>query len=358
MTEPVETLRAAFLRRQPDFPLLAIDRPEATESFLRERSWIARDERFLDATRAGEGNMNLTLRIRTDRGSVILKQSRPWVEKYDWIEAPFERALLEQRFYERLQSLPRVAAKMPRLLAADPGARALLFEDLGADEGTAVADFTSLYGSDTASADEIRALGGYLRDLHRETRGGFDESLANREMRALNHEHIFCVPLVENNGVKLGDLEEGLERVAARLRTDPELARRVADLGERYLADGECLLHGDFFPGSWLRLPGGPKVIDPEFCFFGDPEFDIGVGVAHLVLADQPRELCSLLIETAGGADRSDGLIARFAGVEVVRRLIGVAQLPLPPGRGRRATLLERARLVVLEQTLEPFFDD
>ena len=67
--------------------------------------------------------MNLTLRVRTERRSVVLKQARPWVEKYDHIEAPWERSLSERWFYERVASIPEVAGHMPRLLASDPEAQ-------------------------------------------------------------------------------------------------------------------------------------------------------------------------------------------------------------------------------------------
>ncbi len=355
MTVTAESLRTAFLRRQPDFPLLGVERPGVTEDFLRQRGWMVEGERFLGATRAGEGNMNLTLRVRTDRRSLILKQARPWVEKYDWIAAPFERALVERRFYDRVQSIPSVGARMPRLEAHDADARALLLEDLAEGVEDGVADFTSLYTSGEMGVEDVRALGAYLRELHRETRGTVDESLANREMRALNHEHIFRVPYSEDNGVELDARDAGLVQTVAKLRADAELARRVGALGERYLADGECLVHGDFFPGSWLSTPDGPRVIDPEFCFPGDPEFDIGIGVAHLVMARQAPELCSLLIETAAGEGCSPGLVARFAGVEVIRRIAGVAQLPIPPESGRRAQLLEQARGAVLDGALEAF---
>ena len=42
-------------------------------------------------------------------------------------------------------------------------------------------------------------------------------------------------------------------------------------------------------------------------------------------------------------------LIGRFAGIEVMRRLIGVAQLPLEVEPGYRSALLGRSRLAVLE---------
>ena len=70
-------------------------------------------ESVIAAERAGEGNMNCTLRVRTNERTFILKQARPWVEKYPQIEAPDERALVEAAFYRIAQVLPSVGSRMP-----------------------------------------------------------------------------------------------------------------------------------------------------------------------------------------------------------------------------------------------------
>jgi 5-methylthioribose kinase len=91
------SLRVAERRAHPDFPWLEADDAPGIEHFLHARGWIADDERVLECGRAGDGNMNLTLRVRTAGGSLILKQARPWVEKYDHIAAPWERSESERR---------------------------------------------------------------------------------------------------------------------------------------------------------------------------------------------------------------------------------------------------------------------
>ncbi|MEM6707021.1 MAG: aminoglycoside phosphotransferase, partial [Acidobacteriota bacterium] len=92
-------LRSAFAERHPDVPLLSLEDPSLTKKTLRDVGWLTPDETVRKIGRPGEGNMNLTLRVTTDRRSLIVKQSRPWVEKYDVIEAPFDRMLSELAFY-------------------------------------------------------------------------------------------------------------------------------------------------------------------------------------------------------------------------------------------------------------------
>ena len=43
---------------------------------------------------------------------------------------------------------------------------------------------------------------------------------------------------------------------------------RVTALGVRYLEDGDTLVHGDYFPGSWLRTGEGVRIIDGPFANF------------------------------------------------------------------------------------------
>lgn len=348
--------RAEYIEAYPDFPWLSLDDPGGVERFLADRGWLEPNERFVAIEKAGEGNMNLTLRVTTDQRSVILKQARPWVEKYDHIAAPWDRMLYEQRFYERAATIPEVARRMPKLLAADQDAAAVMLADL-----TAARDLSSLYTEGSLDEVQLADLAAYLRALHEATLDGSADKFENRQMRELNHAHIFVIPLDEENGLDLEGLEPGLTTAAQRLRGDKAYIERVRETGDRYLSVGRSLVHGDFFPGSWLATPEGVRVIDAEFCYYGDPEFDLGCAIAHCALARQRPEAASSLLAryTAlpGEINLDQAWITRYAAVEIMRRLIGVAQLPIPPSEGFRAELLDRSRRAMLEQSLEPLWD-
>ncbi len=314
---------AEFKQNHPHAFFLDANDPRAMSLYLREAGWLGTHEDLLNVEPAGEGNMNYTLRIRTSTRSFILKQSRPWVEKYPDITAPRDRALIEARFYRLAGTVPVLAARMPKLLGTDDTARLLCLEDLGPAR-----DFTSLYAGARLTTAELASLIEWLSVLHASFRYYNDKpSLANREMRALNHMHIFVLPLASE--------------------PSSEFKREVTRLGEEYLKQGDCLLHGDFFPGSWLQSLEGIRVIDPEFCFFGPPEFDLGVMLAHLTFAgyDMP-ELSRLL--SIYGAGIQERMVIQFAGVEIMRRLIGVARLPLTLDAQATARLLARSREMVL----------
>ncbi len=327
--------------------------PELTD-YLTARNRLAVGESVLGAEKAGEGNMNCAVRVRTSAGSFILKQARPWLEKYPEIAAPFDRTLAEARFYGLVASNPAVAGRMPRMLWSDDAARVIALEDLGV-----ASDFFPVYAREIALPEQTLAdLVAYLSALHglAPADPAARERLANREMRALNHEHIFALPLWADNGLDLDAYTgtPGLAAAAASLKADASYTGIVTDLGERYRnGTGDNLLHGDFFPGSFLRTAAGVRVIDPEFCFCGDAEFDLGVFAAHLLLAGEPAERAERalhLYQPAAGVVISMELVRQFAGVEIMRRLIGVAQIPtLRVDLSRKVFLLEQSRRLVLE---------
>ena len=342
--------RAAHEAAHPHFPFLTAGDVPAVAALLARLGWLEEGEQVVACDRAGPGNMNLTLRVVTDRRTAVLKQARPWVEKYEQIDAPWDRGIFECRFYERVAGLREVADRMPRLLAADERARVLWLEHL-----PEASDYSSLYGGGQLAPDEVAALARWLRALHGGTRGAVEPQFANRAMRVLNHQHLCEVPLT-SHGLALEALEPGLEAAAARLRDDRAYVDAVAEVGRRYLADGTCLVHGDYFPGSWLRTPAGPRIIDPEFCFWGPPEWDVGCAVAHLVLARQPQVRIEQFMRDYGeGLDMS--WVARFAAVEVMRRVIGVAQLPIPPSTHQRAAWLAGSRAALESATVERLYD-
>ena len=324
--------------------LLQASEPDEVAQYLVARGVIGSAESPIQVAAAGDGNMNCTLRVITPRRRLIVKQARPWVEKYDQIPAPWNRSHVEAAFYESVGAVPGVGDRMPGLIHVDRDARVLILEDLG-DGG----DFTSIYLGVRLTPRDCEALVDYLVrlrqiDVPADRRG----ILANRDMRTLNHEHIFRFPLAENNGLALDGITPGLQLAADELKRDTAFVTCVSALGSRYLEDGATLVHGDYFPGSWVRTDGGAAVIDPEFCFLGGAEHDSGVMMAHLIMAgEEPAHLD--LVERAAANDRGDaGLARQIAGVEIMRRLIGVAQLPLSASLERKRELLARARRMVL----------
>src|SRR5262249_3999870 len=108
-------------------------------TYLIDRGIIGANETPITVSRAGAGNMNLTLRVVTPERRIVVKQGRPWVEKYPEIPAPADRTLVEAAFYRTIAAHAPVASRMPALLHVDGAARIIALEDIDG------ADFTDLY---------------------------------------------------------------------------------------------------------------------------------------------------------------------------------------------------------------------
>lgn len=64
----------------------------------------------------------------------------------------------------------------------------------------------------------------------------------------------------------------------------PSLANRLYDLVDQTWREQHALVHGDFSPKNILISAAGPMLIDFEVGHYGDPAFDIGFCLTHLVL--------------------------------------------------------------------------
>jgi 5-methylthioribose kinase len=244
-----------------------------------------------------------------------------------------------------------VAGFLPRLLGFDTGEYLLVLEDLGAAQ-----DFTFLYAGGVLEEAAQSSLVEFLVALHSSFRApALAGRFENGAMRRLNHEHIFALPLRAQNGLDLDAITPGLGALAEELIRDRRYCEAVAALGERYLAkQGDCLLHGDFFPGSWMQSGERVYVIDPEFCFYGLAEWDLGVMAAHFYLSGHSESRVAGLLEAYERRAPLDARLAgQFAGAEIMRRLIGVAQLPLAADLGQKAEWLALSRRLVLGSVSE-----
>lgn len=313
--------------------------------YLRQRNWITEEEKLISLHKPGEGNMNRVVRVVTNQRTFILKQARPWVQKYPQIAAPIERIEVEARFYEWISGDDHLSAFTPAWLGFDPENFILALEDLGKR-----ADFTFLYQRDQClSAREVQSLIKFISRLHQiKGQAGKEKFPSNQALKALNHQHIFYFPYSEENGLNLNSIQEGLQDLSLAYKKNAVLKKKIRDLGDLYLRIGPRLIHGDYYPGSWLKVPSGVKVIDPEFSYFGQPEFDLGVMVAHFRMARFEETFIKDALDQYESVDSIDyPLVSAFAGVEVLRRLLGLAQLPLSLSLEEKCVLLEEAAAAI-----------
>lgn len=308
-------------------------------SYLNSINFLSSEEKVISAEVPGAGNMNYVLRVKTDTRSFILKQSRPWVEKYPSIDAPIERISIEADYFNCLLLDVILKHHSPQVYHVDQSNFILLMEDLGD-----VIDYTYLYDNQSVlESDILESLAGYLSALH-----GLEvrEFSSNMNMRKLNHEHIFNYPFKSDSGFDLESVQEGLSELVVNETTDPKLIQTISNMGDRYLStQGGSLLHGDFYPGSWMKSSKTLYVIDAEFGFLGPREFDLGVFIAHMKMANQKDKTVDRFLELYKQGNSVDTHLAySFAGIEILRRLLGVAQLPLDLAIEKKSKLIALAK--------------
>ncbi len=334
-------VRQRFEQEMPGKVFLDTD-IQTMEAYFHEKGWLTPGDRLLKLEKPGEGNMNKVLRATTQSGSFIVKQARPWVEKYPQFAAPVERLEVEATFFKIANGITALSPYTPDILDFDAGNHIMAVEDLGTGKG-----YTTIYEPGTLlTAAEVEALARYLSLLHAwKPEPGAPAFPRNLKLRKdLNHIHIFEFPFNPDNGLNLDEIQTGLSAVAQPFQHNSVLKSRVAELGDCYIEEGPCLLHGDFYPGSWLATSSGLKVIDPEFAFMGPAAFDLGVLIAHMMLAEQSEEIIADLLKAYKQGDRFDlSLAYAFAGTEILRRLIGVAQLPLSLEISQKEGLMNQA---------------
>ena len=310
------------------------------ETYLKEKGLFQSDEQLEAIEKPGEGNMNVVLRIKTNRQSFILKQSRSYVEKYKQIEAPIARITVEYEFYKAIQNTT-LNAHVPKILYFDEANYILLLEDLGACD-----DLVYIYQKRKISSKELGKLVFITNVLHRTA---IPENFPdNDEMRQLNHQHIFVLPFMEDNGFSLDTIQNGLQDISEPYKNNKALKTIIHSIGEKYLEQGDTLIHGDYYPGSWMKSDGGLYVIDPEFGFVGFAEFDLGVMGAHLILAtSKMKYLKKIQSKYKGTIDEK--LMSQITGIEIMRRLIGLAQLPLERTIEEKTKLLKKAYKMIMQ---------
>jgi 5-methylthioribose kinase len=315
--------------------------------------------RFLDGTVAetrevGDGNLNRVFRVSSATSSVIVKQALPYlkVAGRQWLLTR-ERAHIEA---DALAVHGQLApALVPRVLHFDQALSAIVFEDLR--------DYRSwrdLLVDSQPSPGAAEQAGRYCADVLLGTsdlavplrqRDSLRRRFTYSELCWLTEDLVFTAPYVDSPSNRY---DEALTGLAEEIRGDLGLRLAVAELRAAFITRADALVHGDLHSGSVLIRGDEVRIIDQEFAFFGPFGFDPGLLLANLALshiaheaagdvgfsrlvasyaraywdafADQcgqlwrqdPAELTGFL-----GAVLADA--ARFAGVEMIRRIVGLA---------------------------------
>jgi len=345
-----------------------------------------------------DGNVNLVFRVSSPAGrSIIVKQSLPWARKYPDFKLPLDRAVREHGI---LQSyVTHCPAFVPEVYHFDTTMFVCIMQDLRPHV---------ILRAGLQAQQHYPLLARHLGEfLARSLFFSSDLALPSGEKKARVPEFInpvlvkaqedvcFTQPLQQHAH---NHCHPDLTATADTLRGDDALYAAVLRMKRIYMTSAEALLHGDLHTGSMLVTATDTRVFDPEFGFYGPMAYDLGCLIAHLyighvcqpVFAKAARAQAALgmnmlqlsadiwqvfsqqFVELArtqavAGEWQSEVYIAQyvqellqdsmaFAGVELIRRTIGLAHAPEWEGMGDEPALVPAARrcLLIARQWLLP----
>jgi 5-methylthioribose kinase len=344
------------------------------------------------ADEIGDGNLNQVFRVEAAAESVIVKQALPYLRAAgeSW---PLTRHRARIESDAVLVHTRLAPGLLPEILHYDEYFSAMVLEDLRGHvswrealiAGRHVAGVAETVGRYSArvllGTSELTTNGRQRRELRR--RFGYSE------LCQVTEDLVFTAPFHDADSNRY---DPEADELARSLRTDRALGRAVADLKVVFRTRDEALLHGDLHTGSVMIADGDARVIDLEFAYYGPIGFDIGALLAHLAIARvahgvQPGDSFGAVVDRYAAdywaAFREESLrlwqpselgyeqwlgsvltlAAGFAGVEMMRRIVGLAHardidsldLPLRLAAARR--VISGGRSLVLGGPVTDFDD-
>lgn len=298
------------------------------------------------------------------------------LERYPGISFPESRLMFESQWMELcFKKNTCIKVRAPKLLCHDQQFRTLVLEDLG--EVPSYADSVN-----SCPPAVTKYLGAFLGAFHGKTFGSVDIS---NPSAAQNRPYVLTYPLAQRNHIRQIWLEQ---------RTNSELIEEQIALQDWFFDQFATLLlpvlesmesnfkasditaftHGDLHGDSILVLDSERLgIIDAELCDTGTPAFDVGTVVGHIwgnmaaanahqdaVLAtifsfidayDKSLAKHSSLAGNEIGQLREESL--RYAGAEIIRRMLGAATFRcIPDIKDKKGLLLIAKELLSNPKTI------
>ena len=302
----------------------------------------------------GDGNLNTVYRVsdaaRPER-SFVLKHAPPYI-KILGPDYPLstERLTYESRALEIYNQL--VSGTVPAQYDFDEEGSVIAMEDLR--DASVLRDDLILGSVDTAVAEQVGRFMGivhsqtYVDNVSEATAQHYRQQFANTTMQSITADYVFTFPFTEH---ETNFWTPGLEPDVQQLKADTGFLQQAVHLKHIFLTAQQGVTHGDLHTGSVLVQDNTAKVIDAEFAFYGPVGFDIGLYWANYFLSffshqdtsHVQSELKTAIVQTwhtytAEFKLADSGLKAEtlqnvfhdaigFAGLEMLRRLIGAAHV-------------------------------
>jgi 5-methylthioribose kinase len=256
----------------PESHPLDIENPAALEAYLRRMSRLGDDRPVCTVLTGGVSN-RVVLVERPHKPDWVIKQALPKLRvAVDWFSSP-DRIRLEALGLRWLKRLTP-AGSVPDLVFEDADEHLLVMEAVPKPHQ----NWKRLLLEGGLNLDHIRQFGCLLGSIHRRALGFHDEIACAFDGRSF-FESLRLEPYYQYAAHQLPEAAAFLEELIAQTR-----ATRLT------------LVHGDFSPKNILIHRDRLVLLDHEVIHYGDPAFDLGFSLTHLLakalhLAPQRRLL-------------------------------------------------------------------
>ena len=302
----------------------------------------------------GDGNLNTVYRVsnaaRPER-SIVLKHAPPYI-KILGPDYPLstERLTYESRALDVYNRL--VSGTVPVQYSFDADMVVIAMEDLR--DARVLRDDLIAGTVDITIPEQIGRFMAvvhsqtYIDNLDRETAQHYKQQFANTTMQSITADYVFTFPYTEH---ETNFWTPGLEPDVQGLKADTDFLEQTAHLKQVFLTAQQGITHGDLHTGSVLVQDDTAKVIDAEFAFYGPVGFDLGLYWANYLLSYFSHQgalsvqsvLKAAIVQTwhtysaefkMVNAELKAQILQNifheavgFAGLEILRRLIGAAHV-------------------------------
>ena len=302
----------------------------------------------------GDGNLNTVYRVSdvaSPARSLVLKHAPPYI-KILGPDYPLstERLTFESRALDVYNQL--ASGAVPVRYDFDADAAVIAMEDLR--DARVLRDVLIAGTVDTIIAEQIGQFMGivhsqtYVDNIDNATAQNYRQQFANTTMQSITADYVFTFPFTEH---ETNFWTPGLEPDVQQLKADTDFLRQAEHLKRIFLTVQQGVTHGDLHTGSVLVQDNKAKVIDAEFAFYGPVGFDLGLYWANYFLSyfsHQDTLGVQSALKTAVGQvwntytaefTMADVRLKTpvlenifqnavgFAGLEMLRRLIGAAHV-------------------------------
>ncbi len=315
----------------------------------------------------GDGNLNYVFRVKeegTDK-SVIVKQAGESLRISAEMKVSTDRNRIES---EILQIQDKYAPGLvPKIYKYDTIMCACAMEDLSDHELMRYALMSHKMFPRFADDISTYLVNTLLKTsdvvMEHKEKKALVKSFINPELCEISEDLVLTEPYNDVNKRNIV-FEKNADFVKEQLYDDKALQLEIAKIKFEFMNNAQALIHGDLHTGSIFVKPDSTRVFDPEFAFYGPMGYDIGNVVANLFFAWDngnaagATAFCDWVLKaTAETIDlfikkflvcfdecvtdvmaKTEGFkeyyldtiladTAAFAGTELIRRTVGMAQV-------------------------------